>query len=250
MLATLEDGSARLLALGDDDQLRELAQLPQRPWFAGAARLGDALVLIGDNARALQVGVLGEARAVGSDATDVVAPGLQFTDWTAVGNDRAEGELHGSPVTLSGPLGAGSVTNASFPLYDTDNFSPRLPNSDTVEIVGRTGHSFTVSFGAPVQDVVLQLASCASTITFPPGTAVARISGQPTLTVSGSSIQGVAANPTDVISTTDSNGSVRLCGVFRSLEFSVTPTFLDGTRPDGIYLQIGGLMPADSAGPG
>src|ERR1700722_16115168 len=46
------------------------------------------------------------------------------TDWTVIGENQAEGTLHGQPVTLTGVLGGGSVTDGTFPLYGSGAFSP------------------------------------------------------------------------------------------------------------------------------
>jgi hypothetical protein len=236
VLVTLEDGSARLLLIDADDRMREIGQYAEVPWFAGGSRLGDALVVVGDGARSLQVNVLGQARAVGADAMDAVAPGLKFTDWTTIDTGRAEGRLHGSPVTLVGPLGTRSVTDGSSRLYDSDDFSPRLPNSDTVNILGQDGHSFRLTFGSSIQDVLLHFASLESEISFPAETAVAKVSGGPGLTVSGSKVRGIHTG------NTLSYGTVRLFGVFRTLQFTTT-LVVSGDDPNRIFLQIGGLMP-------
>jgi hypothetical protein len=71
--------------------------------------------------------------------------------------------------------------------------------------------------------------------TFPPGTPIAKVSGDPTLTVTGSTVSGFAAG------STDSNGTIRLYGRYLSLQFQAEPNFADGDVPDGIYLQIGAL---------
>lgn len=147
-----------------DDQMTVAAAYPQPPWFAGGTRLGGTLVLPGAGGRSLELRAAGQPRALGSDATDVIAPGPAFTDWTGASDGQAVGQLHGQQVTLTGPLSTGSVTNASFPLYA----------SDTVNIVGQPGHIFTLTFGAPMQDVVLHLASCGAVMVFPAQTAMAK----------------------------------------------------------------------------
>ncbi len=238
VLATLTDGTARLLTLADDGTAQAVTQYPSRPWFAGGALAGDTLVLPDDDGWSLRISVPRAERTVGSDATDVYSSRLAFTDWTTIGENRAEGVLHGQPVILTGLLGTGSVTDRTFPLYDSDACSPRLPDADTVNIValgrGESSGTFTITFGAPVQDPVLQLASFGSLFTFLPGTPVAKVSGDPALTVTSNTASGV-------VSTRDTTGTIRLYGLYTSIEFRAEPNFADGQAPDGIYLQIGAL---------
>jgi hypothetical protein len=244
VLATLTDGSARLITLTEDGTAQESTEYPSRPWFAGGALAGGALVLPDEDGWSLRISVPGTGRAVGSDATDVVSPRLAFTDWTVIGENQAEGTLHGQPVTLTGVLGTGSVTDGTFPLYGSGAFSPPLPGADTVNIVAQGGRTFTIRFGVPVQDLVLQLASFGSVFTFLPGTPVTKASGDPTLTVTGSTASGFAAG------SIDSNGTLRLYGLYTSLEFQAEPNFADGDIPDGIYLQIGALNVGQDNAPG
>jgi hypothetical protein len=163
--------------------------------------------------------------------------GFQFVDWTESGSGVVNGTLLGAPVTLTGATGT-NVYGGSWQGFDADFFAPRLATTDVVELQGLNGHSFTLSFGAPVSDPVIHLASLASTIQLPQGTVVAKLSGQETLVVSGSTISGALKNA-DQQGFTDSNGTVRLTGSFSSLTFSVTPTFLDGNTVDGVPIQVG-----------
>jgi hypothetical protein len=173
----------------------------------------------------------------GADARD----GLAFTNWQAVDDAFALGQLHGRVVTLAGQLlGAGSVVDGSFPLFNSPAFSPALPNSDAVNIVALDGNKFTLVFTAPVKDPVFHFASFGSILSFLNATTVQKLSGDDTFTVSGATVTGVPK------AQTDSNGTVRVIGVFRSLVFSATNNFVGGSNADGIYLQIGALAPADS----
>jgi hypothetical protein len=81
----------------------------------------------------------------------------------------------------------------------------------------------------------LHLYSFASLFTFPPGTALAKVSGEPMFMVSGTTASGI------VRGRIDSNGTPRLYGRCTWLQFSARPNFLDGSDPDGIYVQIGAL---------
>jgi hypothetical protein len=70
-------------------------------------------------------------------------------------------------------------------------------------------------------------------MTFAPGTVVRRLSGDAGFTVTGNLVTGVAGQ-------TDSNGTVRLTGVFTTIGFTVTTNLPDTAIPDGIFLQVGG----------
>ena len=71
VLAHLDDGSAWLLALDDDDRVLEVAEFSERPWFAGGARLERALVLLDPESRSLRISIPGKARLVGAEAAIV-----------------------------------------------------------------------------------------------------------------------------------------------------------------------------------
>lgn len=63
VLATLEDGSARLLRVTDGG-LEEAARFPRTPWFVDAARVGDLLVTLGGNGATLDIRQFGATGAV------------------------------------------------------------------------------------------------------------------------------------------------------------------------------------------
>jgi hypothetical protein len=166
------------------------------------------------------------------------AGAIDFTDWLEVDADRnlAKGVLHGVPVSLSGSdLAAASVTDGTFPLFAGSSFSPPVSATDAIHIGGLPGFSYVLTFGSPVRDPILHLASLASRIDFPLGTVLSWVSGQPTFTASGSSVAGAVF---DGVAPNDANGTVQLIGDFSSLSFSVTPLF-DAAAGDGIWLQIG-----------
>ncbi|TQJ37716.1 hypothetical protein FBY34_7861 [Streptomyces sp. SLBN-115] len=156
--------------------------------------------------------------------------GLVFTAWENIGRERAVGTLHGVEVSVEGP-GIGGVTDGTFTLFASPYFSPPLPASDAVSLTSLAGSSFHLRFGVPVRDVVLHLASVASKITFPPGTAVTRVSGDPTFSLSGTTATGVVAG------SLDSGGTLRIPGAVTDLAFTADPVFANG--PDGFYIQVG-----------
>ncbi|MGW7463830.1 hypothetical protein ACWGJT_03780 [Streptomyces xantholiticus] len=160
--------------------------------------------------------------------------GFAFAAWEDIGTERASGTLHGAQVTVEGP-GTGGTTDGTFTLFAAPHFSPPLPASDVVSLTSLAGSSFRLRFGAPVRDVLLHLASVASSITFPPGTPVVRVSGTPTFSLSGTTVTGVVAG------SLDSGGTLRINGTVTELEFTADPVFSDGTIPDGFYLQVGAL---------
>src|SRR5690242_9278363 len=58
-----------------------------------------------------------------------------FSDWTAVSGTGATGTFEGRPISLSGPITNGSVTDHSFPYFNDPAFSPPLEFSDTLSLV-------------------------------------------------------------------------------------------------------------------
>ena len=168
---------------------------------------------------------------------------VDFTDWLEVDADRnlAKGTLHGAPVSLSGSdVGASSVTDQTFPWFAGPFFSPAVSMSDVLEIRGLPGFSYVLTFGSPVRDPILHLASLASRVDFPPGTVLSKVSGQETFQVVDSSVMGAVLS---VGPPNDANGTVRLIGDFDSLSFSVTPLF-DAAQGDGIWFQVGAAAAA------
>ncbi|MFI1739705.1 hypothetical protein [Streptomyces sioyaensis] len=172
---------------------------------------------------------------------------LAFADWTSRDGDTVTGTLDGAVLTLSGLLSEvildGSTSDFSSPV-----FTPPLPNSDRIEIVSTPANNeFTVDFlGAIVQDPVFHLGSLGSTVTFPPGTTVTRLSGDDTetqrkFTVEANTVIGRPFQPPGA-EPTDSSGSIRLPGKFSSITFQVKPNFTGGSMNDGVHLQIGGTL--------
>ena len=163
---------------------------------------------------------------------------VTFTDWVGTTAAGVTGQLFGSEVTLSGPVGPAHTFDGTSTVFGTSDFTPSLTASDAVYITGLNANSYTLGFARPVQDPVFHVYSLASTIAFPGGTTVTKVSGDPTFTVADASVAGA------INLTTDSSGTIRLTGTFTSLPFTATPTFADGNTPDGIYLQVGAPLPA------
>ena len=63
ILATLRDGSARLLRL-EEHGIEEIASYPVAPWFARAARIGNLLLTAGPDAQTLILHQFGESTAI------------------------------------------------------------------------------------------------------------------------------------------------------------------------------------------
>jgi hypothetical protein len=159
---------------------------------------------------------------------------LEFADWLAVDANVATGTLKGASISLSGSnvVGPpGSTVDGSSTVFNRADFSPPLATGDAVGFYGDPGYSYVLTFGFPRRDPILHLGSLASTLAFPPGTSITRVSGEDQLSVSGNTVTG-ALEGSD-----DANGTVRLEGTFQSVPFSTTPTYTGS--PDGIYLQVG-----------
>ncbi|MFI2184214.1 hypothetical protein [Streptomyces sioyaensis] len=146
---------------------------------------------------------------------------LAFADWTSRDGDMVKRTLDGAALTLSGLLSE-VILDGSAPDFSSPVFTPPLPTSDRIEIVSTPANNeFTLDFlGAMVQDPVFHLGSLGSTLTFPPGTTVTRLSGdtgeQRDFTVKGNTVIGKPFQPAGV-EPTDSSGSIRLPGHFSSI---------------------------------
>ena len=163
-----------------------------------------------------------------------------FTDWNTVTGSPAAayGTVHGTFVSFSGTSVStppSSRIDGSSTVFNRADFLPPLPTADAIQIIGATGNAYTLKFGAPVTDPVLHLGSLASTLHFPVGTAITRLSGDAQFAVVGSDVVGGVdvPNPSD-----DANGSVRLAGTFASINFATTYA-----GSDGIYFQLGEAPP-------
>jgi hypothetical protein len=181
--------------------------------------------------------------AGGPPAPAQAAP--EFNDWTSVSNNVAFGTLLGSSITLAGnvvdppPI---SVLDGTSQMYVKSYFSPPLANTDALQFRSGVGYSYRLTFGTEVQDPVLHLESIASTLTFPAGTPVTRLSGEFGFAVSGSSVSGVLDSGSN-----DTGGTIRLTGVYSSLTFTATPPAT--VNEDGIAILVGGTRPPDTQPP-
>ena len=145
----------------------------------------------------------------------LIAAGAQaapvFTDWTAFNSatDIAQGTLGGTGVTLTGTALQSADTNGTSTFFSTSQFTPALPTSDYIEIVGFAStpiSSYQINFTQAVTNPLLHLASLASVLTFS-GINPELVSGDANFLVSGNTISGQ-------IGTSDSNGTVRLRGTY------------------------------------
>jgi len=186
------------------------------------------------------VAVFGLTPGVATAAT------VDFTDWTSVSANVASGTLQGKSVSLSGshvwdpPVSElGGVSNF---FDDAALFTPPLAHTDHIQVSGFESYSYTLSFGAPVTDPVLHIASLGSTLQFPAGTQITRVSGAPNFTVSGNVVSGGAP---DV-----AGGTIRLVGSIGSTSFTAT-TLYSPPVEDGVVLQVGAAPPTppDTAPP-
>jgi MYXO-CTERM domain-containing protein len=174
-----------------------------------------------------------------------------FTDWTAVdfNTDTATGNLGGASVSLQTTQLVYAVTNDSTNEYSFGTqFTPPLALSDSIGYGSSaiTPSSVSVTFSAPVTDVIIHISSLASTLTFalPDNTPI------PVLYVSGSigaggvvgnqvigqlAAFGPAACPTDVC------GTIKLIGTFTAFNFSSFYHTWPGVQQtiDGVDIQIG-----------
>jgi hypothetical protein len=159
-----------------------------------------------------------------------------FADWTSVSGGVAHGTLNGASISLSGSdvssPPAGSV-DRNETVFNRPEFTPSIPMSDAIHFVGSPGGTYALEFGAAQTDPVLHLGSLGSTLTFPDGTQIDRLSGDTEFSVAGNKVIGGLEAPTD-----DANGSVRLHGTFTTISFTAT---FPGS--DGIYLQVGVARP-------
>lgn len=167
-----------------------------------------------------------------------LAATVQFTDWTSADlvANTASGYLGELPVTLSGGDLDAAFLNQEITGFSSGLYTPPLATSDALEIVASvSGPTYVINFGGPVRNPVIHLKSFASILNFG-GPTVVKLSGEPTLTVSGSTVSGVI---NDIPNGHDSNGTIQLIGLFTSLSF--TATF---PSTDGIQIQVGGTFPA------
>lgn len=168
---------------------------------------------------------------------------LQFTDWTSVADNVARGALVGTTVTFAGGQISdipGSRIDGTEVVFSHPFYDPTLPHSDEIHFIALEPAvvpplRYELRFSTPVSDPVLYLGSVGSTLTFPVGTTITKLTGQASLTRTQNVVSGVSAAATpDGVS--DSNGSIRLEGTFDSVTFTAVA---NSGHEDGIYLQVG-----------
>jgi hypothetical protein len=205
----------------------------------GSERMGKRWVV------ALAVGLVCLG-AVGSSAESALAAfpsAADFADWTAVSNNVATGTLLGHTITFSGTAvddPPGSTIDGTSNLLSESMFTPPIALGDHLSFrVFAPSTSYTLDFGAATTDPVIDLGSDGSTLTFPAGTSITRISGDPGLTVAGNVVNGAGNTTVDPVGLNDSNGTIQLNGTFQSISFSATTAY----PLDGVYLQVGASPP-------
>jgi hypothetical protein len=188
------------------------------------------------------VAVLG-VLALGLPSVASAAPSVQFADWTAVSNNVATGTLLGHTVTFSGTTvddPPSSTIDGTSNLLSESMFTPPITLGDHLSFrVFAPSTSYTLDFGAATTDPVIDLGSDGSKLTFPAGTSITRVSGDPGLTVAGNVVSGAGNTTVDPVGLNDSNGTIQLNGTFQSISFSATTA----CPLDGVYLQVGASPP-------
>ena len=187
-------------------------------------------------------GVLALGIAVALAVAPAGAAGTDLADWTAVSNNVASGTLLGSSITLSGTHvsdSPASTVNGTSPLFSSAQFTPSLPMTDAIEIrASSPAFSYTIQFGAPIQNPILDIGSLGSTVEFPAGTAISRVSGTSGFAVSGTTVTGAPDSNVDPSGENDSWGTVMLSGTFQTITFTAVYPGLDG-----VYIQVGAIAP-------
>lgn len=187
---------------------------------------------------------------------DLTDSALTFVRWARPepNGTIAHGMLRGFPVTLTGQLQTAFFED-DYPGFRESWFTPQLAATGMIEIQSARGNSFTLTFGAPLTDPIIDLGSLGSllTITDPPGVTITGLSGDDNhFHAAGNTVSGQGKNLTtlpDGLPTTDSNGSVQLTGTFTSITFTLEPHPDDHFPTEGVYFQIGGRLPLDDAYP-
>lgn len=165
---------------------------------------------------------------------------LEFVHWRSADANGATGGL--DSVRLAGPMGTAFFLKDDYPGFGSTVFNPPLAATGMVEIASAAGHEFEVKFGVPLKDPVFYLGSLASTLAFPQGTQVTRVSGDSEFkVVEGNKVRGKPFQPPPgSTALSDSNGIVRLTGTFTSVKFTLTPNPGSTFSSEGVFLQIGG----------
>jgi hypothetical protein len=175
---------------------------------------------------------------------------VECTDWTSVSANDAGGTLLGAHVTLTRqaapeqhyPLSYGSVLDRTWTYFAGAIFSPALPASDVIHVMGPRDHGVTYHYaigGLPTTRPILHLGSLASAIGFvsgPTATALSRESAD--FQVAGSTVTGKVSNPIGTYGLNDVSGTVMLSNATSAISFDITNPGANFLQEDGIYLQV------------
>ncbi len=174
-----------------------------------------------------------------------------FVDWISADltTNVATGNLGGVTVTLTAGDLTFAVTNNSSNVWANTNYTPSLALSDYVEFIGHgvAPYSNSVTFSAPVTDIVLHIHSLASVLTFtrPDNSPITvnYVSGSLSNgTISGNSVAGLLSNSGPSICPSDVCGTVTLLGTFTGFNFTSYYYTWPGSPAlpiDGIGIHIG-----------
>lgn len=166
-----------------------------------------------------------------------------FTDWISADTttEVAQGMLGTTGVTLTGTDISSANTDETSLAFSSPQFTPSLVMTDHVEIVSYAVlpvSTYEIVFSQSISNPLLHIGSLASVLTFS-GVNPERISGDSNFLVSTNTVTGL-------IGVNDSNGTIRLPGVFSSITFSANFVgFVPGSA-DGILFQVGMEAPIPS----
>jgi hypothetical protein len=174
---------------------------------------------------------------------------VQCADWTSASANTADGTLLGTSVTMKRepsadqryPLSYGSRLDGSWPGFAAPIFSPALPSSDVIQIMGPRQHGavyrYTIGFAAKTRPI-LHLGSLASAITFGSRTPVTLLSRESAdLQVISPTVTG-KVQPIGSYGLNDISGTVMLSESTSPISFEISNPGADFVQEDGIYVQV------------
>lgn len=170
-----------------------------------------------------------------------------FTDWTSANfaTDIATGNLGGTSVTLQATALVYAELNGVTNEYASAHYTPALPLSDSIGFGSKaiTPYANSVTFSAPVTDVIIHISSLASTLTFtmPDNTPLPVLYVSGNINVAGNQVIGVLQDQGPADCPTDRCGTVKLIGTFTAFNFSALYHTWPGVPQDidGVDVQIG-----------
>jgi len=180
-----------------------------------------------------------------------VAAPVTCTDWLAAGASTADGTLPGRTVKITRapspfqlyPLSFGTQVNGSWPGFGAAFYSPVLPASDVIHMVGPRDpgvrYHYTIDIrealnGLPrVTRAILNIGSLASAIEFATPTSVTPLSREgAAFDVTPSSVRAILSS-----GQSDVGGSVMLSPA-STIKFDILNPDRSFVQEDGIYLQV------------